>query len=121
MKNILEAEIAPVSGGPDVVEARLGDGIVLRAQDPWRNGAASGVAAIGFRPVDVEVQAGEGEVGPGIAGMVTRRLFLGDVAHYTIRSGALEISAQDRPRAELAEGQRVRWRVAPERCLVLRE
>jgi iron(III) transport system ATP-binding protein len=121
MKNIIEAEIAPVSGGPDAVEARLSAEIVLRAQDPWRNGAASGAVAIGFRPNDVQVETGAPAAGRGIAGIVTRSLFLGDVAHYTIRSGALEICAHDRPRAELAEGQAVRWRVAPESCLVLRD
>ena len=54
-------------------------------------------------------------------GVITRSLFLGDVAHYTIRSGPIEIIAHDRPRAELAEGSEVHWRVLPEHCLVLSE
>jgi hypothetical protein len=40
-------------GEPDMVEGRAAPGVVLRARDPWRNGAASSRAAIGFRPVDV--------------------------------------------------------------------
>ena len=44
MKNILGAEISPLSGTPELVEARLGAEIVLRARDPWRDGAAPGAA-----------------------------------------------------------------------------
>ncbi len=121
MKNILAAEISPLSGSPDMVEARLGADVVLRAQDPWRGEVVAGVPAVGFRPVDVRLEAGEAGRGQGVEGVVRRALFLGDVAHYTIRSGSIEICAHDRPRAELAEGRTVRWRVAPESCLVLRE
>ena len=119
MKNILGAEISPLSGTPELVEARLGAEIVLRARDPWRDGAAPGAAAVGFRAHDVRLEAGA--AGPGTEGIVSRAVFLGDVTHYYVRSGPIEICAHDRPRAELAEGRTVRWRVAPERCLVLRD
>ena len=115
MKNILTAEIASIAVGQ--VEARLAPAIVLRARDPWPNGTTPSSAGIGFRPVDVLVAA-EGE---GIEGVIVRSLYLGDVAHYTIRSGPIEITAHDRPRAELAEGRRIRWRVSPANCLLLRE
>jgi ABC-type Fe3+/spermidine/putrescine transport system ATPase subunit len=119
MKNILEAEIRPLSGGDGLAEARLAAEIVLRARDPHANGAAAGAAAIGFRPVDVRLEAGT--AGAGTAGVVIRSLFLGDIAQYHIRSGPIEICAHDHPRAELTEGTPVSWRVDPEKCLVLRE
>jgi ABC-type Fe3+/spermidine/putrescine transport system ATPase subunit len=118
MTNILPAEIA-ASDGSESVEARLPGDLILRARDPWRDGAASGTGALGFRPVDVRLETAA--KGGGIAGVVTRTLFLGDVAHYYVRSGPIAICAHDRPRAELAEGQPVRWHVAPENCLILRE
>jgi iron(III) transport system ATP-binding protein len=120
MKNILDAEIAPVTGAADTVEARLAADLVLPALDPWRDGAVPRAAAIGFRPVDVRLEAGGAAPAGAIAGILTRVLFLGDVAHYTVRSGAIEICAHDRPRAELVEGQAVWWQVAPECCVLLR-
>ena len=115
MTNIIAAGIAPVGAGQ--VEAKLAHDIVLRARDPWPNGAVPAVVGIGFRPMDVALTLD----GEGVEGVVARSLYLGDVAHYTIRSGPLEITAYDRPRPELAEGSKVRWRVPLERCLVLRE
>jgi ABC-type Fe3+/spermidine/putrescine transport system ATPase subunit len=118
MKNILAAELA--RGAADHAEARLAPGIVLRARDPWASEGSPG-QAIGFRPVDVEVRPDGQGATEGISGVVARSLFLGDVAQYTIRSGAIEIAAHDRPRPELAEGAAVRWRVEPRHCLVLRD
>jgi iron(III) transport system ATP-binding protein len=118
MKNILDAEISPLANGSDRAEGRLAPDIVLRARDPWRDGAASSGGAIGFRPVDVTIVTDGVE---GVAGIVARSVFLGDAVQYYIRSGPIEICAQGRPRAELAEGAPVRWSVAPESCLVLRE
>ena len=115
MKNILAAEIAAVATGQ--VEARLATGIVLRARDAWPNGTAPATAGVGFRPVDVEMAMD----GDGTEGVIKRALYLGDVAHYTIQSGPIEIIAHARPRDEFAEGGTVRWRVAPEHCLLLRE
>jgi TOBE domain len=59
--------------------------------------------------------------GQGGSGVIRRRLFLGDLVHYYVDANGAEICAYDRPRAELSEGAAVEWRVAPERCLVLRE
>ncbi len=115
MKNIITAEVAAVATGQ--VEARLAPDIVLRARDPWPNGTLPGSAGIGFRPADVQMAAD----GDGAEGVITRSLYLGDVAHYTIQSGPIEITAQDRPRTELVEGSKIRWRVSPEHCLLLRE
>ncbi|HET7881518.1 MAG TPA: ABC transporter ATP-binding protein [Acetobacteraceae bacterium] len=115
MKNIIPAEIAQVAAG--LVEVRLAPDVVLRARDAWPNGVLPASGAVGFRPMDVAVTLD----GDGTDGVITHSLYLGDVAHYTIRSGQLEITAHDRPRAELSEGSRVRWRVAPEKCLLLRE
>ncbi len=121
MKNILDAKLAPVAGRAGLVDAALGSDIVLRAQDPWSNGAAPIAVAIGFRPVDVRVEPDGSASSDGNSGVIARSLFLGDVAHYYIRSGAIEICVHDRPRAELALGAAVRWRVMPEHCLVLRD
>jgi ABC-type Fe3+/spermidine/putrescine transport system ATPase subunit len=115
MKNIIPAELAVIATGE--VAARLAPDIVLHARDPWANGVMPAVAGIGFRPMDVQIAP----AGDGTEGVITRALYLGDVAHYTIQSGPIEITAYDRPRTELAEGSTVRWRVPPERCLVLRE
>jgi ABC-type Fe3+/spermidine/putrescine transport system ATPase subunit len=115
MKNIIPAELAAVTTGQ--VAATLAPDIVLRARDPWTNGTTPASAGVGFRPMDVQIAP----AGEGTEGVITRSLYLGDVAHYTIQSGPIEITAYDRPRADLAEGSRVRWHVPPERCLVLRE
>jgi iron(III) transport system ATP-binding protein len=115
MKNILAADIVMIGSGR--VEARLTPEIVLRARDPWPNGSAPISAGVGFRPADVQL----GPDGEGTEGVITRALYLGDTVQYTIRSGAIEITAHDRPRPELIEGRKVRWRVPPECCLVLRE
>jgi len=122
MTNILDAEISPASGSKAVVEARLAEDIVLGARDPWANGAAGNAkGAIGFRPVDVRIETDVTGTPAGIAGRVTRSIFLGDTAQYYIRSGPIEICAHDRTRAELREGSEITWRVNPENCLVLRE
>jgi iron(III) transport system ATP-binding protein len=115
MKNIVPAEIAAVGTGQ--VEAKIAPDVVLRGRDPWPNGAVPVRASIGFRPTDVAVTLD----GEGTEGVVTRSLYLGDVSHVTIRSGPIEITVHDRPRLELTEGSKVRWRVPPECCLVLRE
>ncbi|HVM78440.1 MAG TPA: ABC transporter ATP-binding protein [Stellaceae bacterium] len=117
MKNILDAEIRPLSRESGYAEARLAGDIIFRARDPFASGSAPSPASIGFRPVDVRLET----AGEGIAGVVARSLFLGDVAHYYVRSGPIEICAHDRPRPELSDGREVRWRVDPDRCLVLRE
>jgi ABC-type Fe3+/spermidine/putrescine transport system ATPase subunit len=114
MKNIVDARISAASGR---VEATLAPGIVLHGRDPWPNGVLPPTASVGFRPFDVALTVD----GNGTEGVITRSLYLGDVAEYTIRSGPVEIIAQDRPRAEFAEGTKVRWRVPPENCLLLRE
>ena len=121
MTNILDAEIRALAGAKGMAEARLAGDIVLRARDPHANGAPAGAAAVGFRPVDVRIEAGVTGPGDGTAGIVTRSLFLGDLAQYHIRSGPIEICAHDRPRAGLMEGAQVSWRVDAENCLVLRE
>ena len=117
MRNIIDAELRPLAGQGRYVEARLAGDIVLRARDPVADGNAPRAAAIGVRPVDIRLET----AGDGITGVVARSLFLGDVAHYYVRSGPIEICVHDRPRPELSDGREVRWRVDPDRCLVLRE
>ena len=118
MKNIFPADLKP-GNGDGRLDAQLAPGIVLGARDPWYEGQNGAASAVGFRPVDVEIEP-DGRSPSGTAGIVARTLFLGDVAQYFIRSGPLEICVHDRPRPELAEGTAVRWRVAPEHCLALR-
>jgi hypothetical protein len=76
---------------------------------------------VGFRPIDVRVEPSDTGPNGGIAGTVVRSLFLGDVAHYYIRSGSIEVCAHDRPRPDLADGTQVHWHVHPERCLILKD
>jgi iron(III) transport system ATP-binding protein len=77
--------------------------------------------AICFRPIDLRLGKDANEPGQGGSGTITRRLFLGDLVHYYVKTNGIEICAYDRPRPELAEGAAVVWRVAPEHCLVLRD
>jgi ABC-type Fe3+/spermidine/putrescine transport system ATPase subunit len=122
MRNILDAEVTVLDERPANASGRVAPEIVLRARDPWRDGAAATVpAAIGFRPVDVRIAATLAGLDGGIAGIIARIVFLGDAAQYYIRSGPVEICAHDRPRGDVAEGQAVWWTVEPEHCLVLRE
>jgi iron(III) transport system ATP-binding protein len=121
MTNILDAELAPLAGRAGMIEGRVAPDIVLGARDPWREGAAGGGAAIGFRPVDVVVTTESAGETNAVAGIVTRSVFTGDAAQYYIRSGAIDICAHARPRDDLATGRAVWWTVAPDDCLVLRE
>jgi ABC-type Fe3+/spermidine/putrescine transport system ATPase subunit len=116
MKNIFDADLAPASDGR--VEARLADGLVLKARTA--EGAHQATAAVSFRPIDVRLTS-EGAPGQGAQGIVTRRLFLGDLVHYYVQSAGLEICAYDRPRSDLSEGSTVHWRIDPDRCLVLKD
>jgi iron(III) transport system ATP-binding protein len=113
-RNIFTAELAPAECG--LAALRLAASAVLHAPNP---SGACGTRSICFRPIDVELSAGKDA--EGIAGTITRRLFLGDLVHYTIASAGLEITAAGRPQPELTEGAAVRWRVPPERCLLLED
>ncbi|HYB10987.1 MAG TPA: ABC transporter ATP-binding protein [Alphaproteobacteria bacterium] len=121
MKNIFDAELYPISGDRKMVEARLAPDVVLRVLNSWITAAASHPARIGFRPIDVRLETAGAAPAEGTPGIVTRSLFLGDVAHYYVRSGPIEICAHGRPRSEIVEGRAVRWSVDPDRCVVLRE
>jgi iron(III) transport system ATP-binding protein len=114
MKNIFGADVASSFNGR--AEARLADGTVLRACVPSSHHA--GMSAISFRPINVRLHE-DAAPGQGGTGVVTRALFLGDLVHYTVKSGDLEITAYDRPRSELTEGRSVYWRVDPEHCLLI--
>jgi iron(III) transport system ATP-binding protein len=118
VKNILDAEVGTTAPG-ERVEARLAPELVMSATAPW--GSQPGKrSAVGFRPMDVRLTTGADSTA-GISGTMVRRLFVGDLVHYFVRTGAIEICAFDRPRAELTEGTAVRWQVAPESCLVLQD
>jgi iron(III) transport system ATP-binding protein len=117
VRNIVDAEIA--AGARDgYVEARICDGTVLRARDPWGEGQP-GRAAVAFRPSRVRLAAGS--TGQGGKGVVTRSLFLGDDLQVFIRSGSIELCAQGRPAADLVEGKEVFWQVDPADCFIIRE
>ena len=104
VRNILDAE---VSGN----EARLRDGAVLRVAGT----GAPGPASLAFRPSCVVLGQG------GNTAQVARIQFAGDALHMFLRSGPIEVCAYARPQPGLTEGAEVRWHVAPEDCLVLRE
>ena len=116
MKNVFDAEIA--AGGGGMADIRLGY-VTLKAAAPAEAIKAADKAAVCFRPIDVRLSA-EPVAGQGGEGIISRRLFLGDLVHYYVKSAGVEICAYDRPRPELADQARVYWRVAPEKCLVLR-
>ncbi|MBV8754817.1 MAG: ABC transporter ATP-binding protein [Hyphomicrobiales bacterium] len=119
VRNIFAADIAGASSDT-VVEARLADGTVLRARDPWGDGRG-GHAAVAFRPGAVHLEAVAASGRAGNIGTVTRSLLVGDMAQIFICSGPLEICALARPRSDFAKGSSVAWRVDPDDCLVLRE
>ena len=120
MRNRITAEAAPLAGMPDVAELRLPDGAVMRARNPWPSPVLHQTdtpPALCFRPIDVSL-ASAPTAGQGGAGVVTQRLFLGDVMHVTLRCEGYQIVASDRPRDDIADGGQLHWRVAPEACIV---
>jgi iron(III) transport system ATP-binding protein len=119
VRNIFDADIAAVPGD-GAVAARLADGTVLRARDPWGRGE-DGRATLAFRPSAVRLEQKLAVGQQGGAGTVARSLFVGDISQLFIRSGPLEICAHTRPRPDLVEGSPVAWHVEPDDCLVLRE
>ena len=116
IKNILKVQVAAAAPN-SLVQARVAPDIVLAATAPW--GCAAGTpAVVCFRPIDVRVELG---AGAGVAGVIVRTQFTGDLKHYFIRSAGIEICAYDRPRPDLVEGSAVHWHVAPDKCLILDE
>jgi ABC-type Fe3+/spermidine/putrescine transport system ATPase subunit len=103
MRNVLDAEIADG-------QARLACGTVLEVAD--RN--AKGRLAIGFRPASVQL-------GEGAEAEIVRLMFTGDVVSVHLRSGPCDITALARLDTKLSPGAKIRWRVAKEDCVVLRE
>jgi iron(III) transport system ATP-binding protein len=116
-RNVLPAEIE-ASASKGFARARLADGTVLLARDPWGGGPQKGYVA--FRPVNLRLDAGTVPEGQGGSGVVTRALFLGDIVQLFLSSGPFEICAH-RARPDLVEGSLVSWSVSPADCLVLRE
>jgi iron(III) transport system ATP-binding protein len=114
MRNVIPGEAVPVPSG---AELRMPDGVVLRARAPWPCEGASASPAICFRPFDVLLSR-DASPGQGGMGVVTQRLFLGDLIQITLRCNGYEIIACDRPRHDLADGAPVHWRVPPDCCLV---
>jgi len=119
VRNIFDADIAP-TGSDGGVEARLADGTVLRARDPF-GGPRNGRAAVAFRPGAVSLEPARSGGRQARVGTVARSLFVGDLAQVFVRCGALEVCAHVRPRPDLVPGSAVAWQVAPEDCIVLRE
>ena len=117
MRNIIPGQAVVAGCGRTAADMRLADGLVLRARAPWPREGDSVSPAICFRPMDVDV-SGEADAGQGGSGIVTQRLFLGDLVQITLRCEGYDIVACGRPREELMEGARLNWRVAPERCLL---
>jgi ABC-type Fe3+/spermidine/putrescine transport system ATPase subunit len=120
VRNIIGARVGGSEGR--FVQARLEDGTLLRARDPWNSGA--GPEAVAFHPSNVCLELQRGSKAPvtqGGVGIVTRSLFVGDMAHVFVRCGPIEVCAYVRPRPDLAEGTAVTWQVAPEDCVVLYE
>jgi iron(III) transport system ATP-binding protein len=119
MRNVIECAADSLANDPDQAEARLPDGCVLRARDPWP--ACRGRdAAICFRPIDVTLWLAAAP-GQGGVGVVTRMLFLGDLAQATVECEGFALVASLRPGGAISEGARVHWRVAREQCLVVWE
>ena len=114
MSNILDADID--AGANGLVRARLVDGTMLEARDPWGDGRA-GRAAVAFRPGRLRLGAA---AGPGAAGTVVRSMFLGDDVQTILQSNAGEIRAQGHLPQPFADGAALRWTVDPVDCLVLR-
>ena len=86
MRNILDAELGPVSLD-GVVEARLADGTVLRARDGYGTGG-EGAGAVGFRASSVSLEPARAGATDARTGVVARSLFVGDTVQVWVRSGS---------------------------------
>jgi ABC-type Fe3+/spermidine/putrescine transport system ATPase subunit len=117
MRNVISCEAMPAQCSTGLAEVQMRDGSVVRARTPWPRDTGAASPAICFRPLDVELFC-EPWPGQGGAGVVTQRLFLGDLVQITLRCEGYELVASARPRDDLVEGARLHWRVPPERCVV---
>ena len=115
VRNVLPCEVRTEGGAPAAI---LPGGIRL----PLRPGttAPPGVAHVCFRPMNVRLTA-EAESPAAIEGVVSRSLYLGDLANYFVRSGELEICGAMKPRANLSPGARVWWSVDPDDCFLVED
>jgi iron(III) transport system ATP-binding protein len=113
MRNVIPASATPIAGG---AEARLPDGSILRAANPWPGPASA--PALCVRPIDITLSPTTAD-GQGSQGTITQMLFLGDLLHVTLHCAGYDLVASTRPRGDLAEGMLVFWRAAPSACVVV--
>jgi ABC-type Fe3+/spermidine/putrescine transport system ATPase subunit len=106
------------SDGYGVVESEVG---AIRCW--FRTGAAAGTQVkFVARPENVEFELGEATGEENIlTGAVAARVYLGDIAEYTIEAGGVRILARARPSQSLAHGANVRVRLPAERTIAICE
>ena len=102
--------------GESVAELDSGIRIAARA-----TALADGTRAwLGFRPINVELKKAAGEPAPGWhRATVHSRVFLGDLNHYYLRTGTVDICAHKTTDATFEEGDEVLWRVPPDKAFML--
>jgi iron(III) transport system ATP-binding protein len=107
-----------LSGGIGVVESEVGP---IRCS--FRTGASDG-AAVKFvtRPENIVCSAMDsGAEDNGFDAVVVARVYLGDVAEYTLEVAGLRIFARTSPRLALATGSTLRVQLPPERTIAICE
>jgi len=90
---------------------------------PWFGGSAAvwSAALLFFRPENIELADGKAIAGNGsncATGTVERITFLGNAADVILRCGEITLRARIHPARVPSTGRQVKFRVAPESCIV---
>jgi len=99
-----------------LVESPLGRFVAQRSAE-WQDGAA----LLFFRPENIELADGKAIAGNGsncATGTVERITFLGNAADVILRCGEITLRARIHPARVPSTGRQVKFRVAPESCIV---
>jgi iron(III) transport system ATP-binding protein len=116
--NILSCTVRSdgAQAGGSIAELESGIRIAARA-----TALADGTRAwLGFRPINVELKKAAGEHAPGWhRATVHSRVFLGDLNHFYLRTGTVDICVHKTTDAIFEEGDEVLWRVPPEKAFML--
>jgi iron(III) transport system ATP-binding protein len=118
--NFIAGDVMGADGARDVWRVRsvLGDWLAF-SQAPLASGAG---VTLSIRPENVELSetpfadAGETNLSTGT---VEEKVFQGDFTDFKIRAGGLTLLARAHPSLRTPVGERVHFRVAPDKCAAL--
>ena len=116
--NILPCTVIEDQEDPEYKIAELDGGtrLVIRRHPGGRDGRAW----VSFRPMSVVLATTPGDrPSRWNRGTVRNRTFLGDLTHYFVRSGPVEICTHCPSSVSFAEGDEVWWSVAPDDTFLL--